>query len=188
MPRRTAAALATSARCSALIRTGEAVTRADLGRVTGLSRPAVQLRVGELLERGLVVERTDAPSTGGRPPRPAGVQRVGRRGAGGGARRLTDPRVRLRPRRGRAGRARVRDGRGAGARHRAAGAHGHLGRTARRPAALDDPGRRDGRARHGGVRAGPYGECPRHGLLDRRRHPADHPRALPPYPCSSTTT
>jgi predicted NBD/HSP70 family sugar kinase len=51
-----------------LIRTGEAVTRADLGRVTGLSRPAVQLRVGELLERGLVVERTDGPSTGGRPP------------------------------------------------------------------------------------------------------------------------
>jgi predicted NBD/HSP70 family sugar kinase len=51
-----------------LIRTGEAVTRADLGRVTGLSRPAVQLRVGELLERGLVVERSDAPSTGGRPP------------------------------------------------------------------------------------------------------------------------
>ncbi|GGO71621.1 sugar kinase [Nonomuraea cavernae] len=51
-----------------LIRTGEAVTRADLGRVTGLSRPAVQLRVAELLERGLVVERADAPSTGGRPP------------------------------------------------------------------------------------------------------------------------
>ncbi|WP_425567896.1 hypothetical protein [Nonomuraea dietziae] len=36
--------------------------------MTGLSRPAVSLRVGELLERGLVVERTDAPSTGGRPP------------------------------------------------------------------------------------------------------------------------
>jgi predicted NBD/HSP70 family sugar kinase len=36
--------------------------------VTGLSRPAVQLRVGDLLERRLVVERTDAPSTGGRPP------------------------------------------------------------------------------------------------------------------------
>ncbi|MFE3450039.1 ROK family transcriptional regulator [Nonomuraea sp. NPDC059194] len=68
MPRRTAATLATSGEVLDLIRTGEAVTRADLGRVTGLSRPAVSLRVGELLERGLVVERTDAPSTGGRPP------------------------------------------------------------------------------------------------------------------------
>ncbi|MBB5780170.1 ROK family transcriptional regulator [Nonomuraea jabiensis] len=68
MPRRTAATLATSGEVLRLIRTGEAVTRADLGRVTGLSRPAVQLRVGELLERGLVVERDDAPSTGGRPP------------------------------------------------------------------------------------------------------------------------
>jgi predicted NBD/HSP70 family sugar kinase len=68
MPRRTAATLATSGEVLRLIRTGEAVTRADLGRVTGLSRPAVQLRVGELLDRGLVVERADAPSTGGRPP------------------------------------------------------------------------------------------------------------------------
>lgn len=68
MPRRTAATLATSGEILRLIRTGEAVTRAELGRVTGLSRPAVQLRVGELIDRGLVVERTDAPSTGGRPP------------------------------------------------------------------------------------------------------------------------
>lgn len=68
MPRRTVSALATSGEVLRLIRTGEAVTRADLGRVTGLSRPAVQLRVAELLERGLVVERADAPSTGGRPP------------------------------------------------------------------------------------------------------------------------
>ncbi|NUT41291.1 MAG: ROK family protein [Thermoactinospora sp.] len=59
---------ATTGEVLALIRSGEAVTRADIGRVTGLSRPAVSLRVGELLERGLVVERTDAPSTGGRPP------------------------------------------------------------------------------------------------------------------------
>lgn len=67
MSRRTAA-LATSGEVLNLIRTGEAVTRADIGRVTGLSRPAVALRVGDLIERGLVVERTDAPSTGGRPP------------------------------------------------------------------------------------------------------------------------
>lgn len=59
---------ATTGEVLTLIRTGEAVTRADIGRVTGLSRPAVSLRVGELIERGLVVERTDAPSTGGRPP------------------------------------------------------------------------------------------------------------------------
>ncbi|MFI6602619.1 ROK family transcriptional regulator [Nonomuraea sp. NPDC050536] len=68
MSRRTSGTLATSGEVLRLIRTGEAVTRTDLGRVTGLSRPAVQLRVGELLERGLVVERADAPSTGGRPP------------------------------------------------------------------------------------------------------------------------
>ncbi|GAA4509548.1 MULTISPECIES: ROK family transcriptional regulator [Nonomuraea] len=68
MSRRTAATLATSGDVLQLIRTGTAVTRTDIGRVTGLSRPAVQLRVDELLERGLVVERADAPSTGGRPP------------------------------------------------------------------------------------------------------------------------
>ncbi|MEV5410420.1 ROK family transcriptional regulator [Thermopolyspora sp. NPDC052614] len=68
MTRRTASALATSGDVLRLIRTGEAVTRADIGRVTGLSRPAVTLRVGELLERGLVVEDTEGPSTGGRPP------------------------------------------------------------------------------------------------------------------------
>lgn len=68
MTRRTATALATSGDVLQLIRSGEAVTRADIGRVTGLSRPAVALRVGELLRRGLVVERADGPSTGGRPP------------------------------------------------------------------------------------------------------------------------
>ncbi|GAT64483.1 ROK family transcriptional regulator [Planomonospora sphaerica] len=51
-----------------LIRTGEAVTRADIGRVTGLSRPAVSLRVTELLDRRLIVEDNEGPSTGGRPP------------------------------------------------------------------------------------------------------------------------
>ncbi|WP_344971261.1 ROK family transcriptional regulator [Streptosporangium fragile] len=68
MPRRPAAALATSGEVLRLIRTGEAVTRADIGRVTGLSRPAVSLRVTELLDRGLVVEDSEGPSTGGRPP------------------------------------------------------------------------------------------------------------------------
>jgi len=47
MTRRTASALATSGDVLQLIRSGEAVTRADIGRVTGLSRPAVALRVGD---------------------------------------------------------------------------------------------------------------------------------------------
>ncbi|MEV7969320.1 ROK family transcriptional regulator [Sphaerisporangium sp. NPDC088356] len=68
MGRRSASALASSGEVLHLIRTGEAVTRADIGRVTGLSRPAVALRVAGLLERGLVVEDTEGPSTGGRPP------------------------------------------------------------------------------------------------------------------------
>ncbi|GAA5069647.1 ROK family transcriptional regulator [Thermocatellispora tengchongensis] len=68
MARRSAAALATSGEVLRLIRTGEAVTRAEIGRVTGLSRPAVALRVTELLDSNLVVEDTEGPSTGGRPP------------------------------------------------------------------------------------------------------------------------
>lgn len=68
MRRRSAATLATAGDVLQLIRTGEAVTRSEIGRVTGLSRPAVGLRVADLLARGLVVEDTDGPSTGGRPP------------------------------------------------------------------------------------------------------------------------
>ncbi|MEU5879512.1 ROK family transcriptional regulator [Spirillospora sp. NPDC047279] len=51
-----------------LIREEGVDTRADLVRLTGLSRPAVALRVNDLIARGLVVERADGPSTGGRPP------------------------------------------------------------------------------------------------------------------------
>ncbi|SDR14814.1 ROK family transcriptional regulator [Thermostaphylospora chromogena] len=68
MRRRSAATLATTGDVLQLIRSGEAVTRSEIGRVTGLSRPAVGLRVAELLRRGLVVEDTEGPSTGGRPP------------------------------------------------------------------------------------------------------------------------
>lgn len=50
-----------------LIREG-VCTRAELGRLTGLSRPAVALRVSELIARGLVIERPGGPSSGGRPP------------------------------------------------------------------------------------------------------------------------
>ncbi|WP_433724945.1 ROK family protein [Nocardia sp. CA-129566] len=51
-----------------LIRGHKAVTRADIRRVTGLSRTAVTLRVEQLLEHGLVAERAEGGSTGGRPP------------------------------------------------------------------------------------------------------------------------
>ncbi|MEU8123354.1 ROK family transcriptional regulator [Spirillospora sp. NPDC049024] len=51
-----------------LIREDGVATRAELGRLTGLSRPAVASRVAALISRGLVVERADGPSTGGRPP------------------------------------------------------------------------------------------------------------------------
>src|SRR5690606_35062700 len=51
-----------------LIRENGVATRAELGRLTGLSRPAVAARVADLIARGLVVERSDGPSTGGRPP------------------------------------------------------------------------------------------------------------------------
>ncbi|WP_242886309.1 ROK family transcriptional regulator [Actinomadura litoris] len=51
-----------------LIREDGVATRAELGRITGLSRPAVASRVAGLIARGLVTERADGPSTGGRPP------------------------------------------------------------------------------------------------------------------------
>ncbi|MBO2448807.1 ROK family protein [Actinomadura barringtoniae] len=51
-----------------LIREEGVDTRAELARITGLSRPAVTLRVTDLIARGLVVERADGTSTGGRPP------------------------------------------------------------------------------------------------------------------------
>ncbi|MET0703873.1 MAG: ROK family transcriptional regulator [Mycobacterium sp.] len=51
-----------------LIRDGVATTRSELRRLTGLSRTAVAARVSALAERGLVVEREEGLSTGGRPP------------------------------------------------------------------------------------------------------------------------
>ncbi|WKN48591.1 ROK family transcriptional regulator [Nocardioides sp. Arc9.136] len=50
-----------------LVRAGEASTRADLGRLTGLSRTAVSQRVTALVAAGLVTEGTGLASTGGRP-------------------------------------------------------------------------------------------------------------------------
>jgi predicted NBD/HSP70 family sugar kinase len=65
----TLTAPATTGEVFSLIRDGRALTRSEVGRLTGLSRTAVAARVGALLESGLVVEGADpAPSTGGRPP------------------------------------------------------------------------------------------------------------------------
>ncbi len=52
----------------ALIRDGAATTRSELGRLTGLSRTAVAARVTALQAHGLLVEREEGLSTGGRPP------------------------------------------------------------------------------------------------------------------------
>jgi predicted NBD/HSP70 family sugar kinase len=51
-----------------LIRSGDAVTRADLMRRTGLSRSTVTLRLEALLAREFVYEAGDGVSNGGRPP------------------------------------------------------------------------------------------------------------------------
>jgi predicted NBD/HSP70 family sugar kinase len=51
-----------------LIRDGDAVTRADLARRTGLARSTVAQRVDALLSHGLVNEAGGTESTGGRPP------------------------------------------------------------------------------------------------------------------------
>ena len=51
----------------ALIKDRRDVTRTEIGRLTGLSRTAVASRVGALTALGLVIEREQAPSTGGRP-------------------------------------------------------------------------------------------------------------------------
>lgn len=58
----------TSGHVLELIRSGAASSRAEIGRLTGLSRPSVALRVTELLRNGLVTEGGGAPSSGGRPP------------------------------------------------------------------------------------------------------------------------
>jgi predicted NBD/HSP70 family sugar kinase len=59
---------ATAGEVFTLIRDGVATTRSELRRLTGLSRTAVTARVSALSDRGLVVEREEGLSTGGRPP------------------------------------------------------------------------------------------------------------------------
>ena len=51
------------------VRLGHSRSRSEVADRTGLSRAIVAARLGELLDRGLVVEGDRGPSTGGRPPR-----------------------------------------------------------------------------------------------------------------------
>jgi predicted NBD/HSP70 family sugar kinase len=51
----------------ALIKDRRAATRTEIGRLTGLSRTAVAARIAALEAIGLITEREQAPSTGGRP-------------------------------------------------------------------------------------------------------------------------
>src|SRR5829696_470234 len=74
-------------RVLSLIRDGEAVTRADLARRTGLARSTVAQRVEALMAHRFVYEAGGTASTGGRPPtvlafnRAAGVVLVAALGA-----------------------------------------------------------------------------------------------------------
>ncbi|MEU7893301.1 ROK family transcriptional regulator [Nonomuraea sp. NPDC049152] len=52
-----------------LVATGQAESRADLARLSGLAASSVSLRVEELLEAGLLVEEGSGTSRGGRRPR-----------------------------------------------------------------------------------------------------------------------
>jgi predicted NBD/HSP70 family sugar kinase len=59
-----------------MVRAGQ-TSRAEIARVTGLSRSTVSQRIGALLELGLVVEEGDARSTGGRPATRIQLNRTG---------------------------------------------------------------------------------------------------------------
>jgi len=52
----------------ALIRTSGGISRADLAKQTGLSRPAVSALIEQLLSTGLIAETGHAESRGGKPP------------------------------------------------------------------------------------------------------------------------
>src|SRR6202453_2249569 len=51
-----------------LVRRAGSISRAELARQSQLSAPTVSDIVDHLLKRGIVVETTTAPSSGGRPP------------------------------------------------------------------------------------------------------------------------
>lgn len=52
-----------------LVRTGEATTRPEIGRLTGLGRGVVAQRVDHAIEMGYLLDGDYAPSSGGRAPR-----------------------------------------------------------------------------------------------------------------------
>ncbi|HUN33555.1 MAG TPA: ROK family transcriptional regulator [Trebonia sp.] len=58
---------ATAGQVLQLILSGQANSRSEIGRLTGLSRTAVTARVNQLMTQGLVVEHETNESTGGRP-------------------------------------------------------------------------------------------------------------------------
>jgi len=60
--------MATAGELLELVRSGQASTRTDLRRLTGLSRTAVVARVSALLDAGLLLVGEELASTGGRPP------------------------------------------------------------------------------------------------------------------------
>lgn len=66
--RRARDATGTAGELLRLVRAGRASTRADLGRLTGLSRTAVASRIQALAEAGLLRTGEELASTGGRPP------------------------------------------------------------------------------------------------------------------------
>ncbi|GGI47474.1 putative NBD/HSP70 family sugar kinase [Agromyces flavus] len=52
-----------------MVRTGEATTRPEIGRLTGLGRGVVTQRVDQAIEMGFLADGEFAPSSGGRAPR-----------------------------------------------------------------------------------------------------------------------
>jgi glucokinase-like ROK family protein len=57
-----------------LVRSGQARTRPELARLSGMGRGAVTQRVAELMDSGLLAESELGRSTGGRPPRELAVR------------------------------------------------------------------------------------------------------------------
>ena len=175
-----------------LIRDGEAVTRADLARRTGLARSTVAQRVDALLAHELVYEAGDSASTGGRPPTVLAFNHARRR------------RARRRPRRDplapRGQRPRGRAARRGGARAWTSptGPEAVLERVARalrraaraRPAATpaDVRGIGVGVPGPGRVRDRPARQPADHARLGRLLDPALVRRRATTRRCSSTTT
>ena len=167
---------ATPGQVFSLIRDGRALTRSDVGRLTGLSRTAVAARLGALLGSGLVVEGAEpddrGPSTGGRPPVHLRFNRDGRRRAGRCDRAQPHPARGVRPRRRGARVGRPRPGGRAGRRGPDAAGRGGVRGPARRASGRSpDAVRAVGLShpRHRGLRPRRQPGLADHGRLGRRR-------------------